>query len=361
MILQSNIGWCDDTSNAVTGCDKVSEGCKHCYAQMGTRARVLRAMGIETWGANGVRHPVKEFATKIRRLNKLCICDACHRTHPADLLSTKTLQGGEYRPTWCFECGGSLRHIRLFADSNSDWLDEKWPIETFAAFLKEIHDAPNVDVLLLTKRPENFELRIEAVVAMIETMPELIVTGAVCSRQLSQLRDWLCLWQRDKAPTNIWLGVSVENQKMADLRIPQLLGIPAAVRFLSCEPLLDSVRFRWAKWDDHSPHPKRIIQDPPVMRKGRMLAGCVDELDGLRMLDWVIVGGESGKNRRAVDVGAITNIAEQCLAAGVPVYVKQDVAFKSGEQGRISDEIWKLKQFPRQGAAAHCGEAKETL
>lgn len=55
MKLSNPIGWCDDTTNAVTGCDKVSPGCKNCYAAAGTRARVLRAQGIETWGPTGVR------------------------------------------------------------------------------------------------------------------------------------------------------------------------------------------------------------------------------------------------------------------------------------------------------------------
>ena len=66
MKIFNNIGWCDETSNAVTGCDKVSDGCKNCYAQVGTRARVLRAQGIETWGPNGVRYPVAQFTEAVR-------------------------------------------------------------------------------------------------------------------------------------------------------------------------------------------------------------------------------------------------------------------------------------------------------
>jgi protein gp37 len=86
MKIENNIGWCDETGNKVTGCDKVSPGCKNCYAEKGTRARVLRAMGIETWGPKGKRHPVADFSKKVRRLNKLCVCDKCHNAYPVEWL-----------------------------------------------------------------------------------------------------------------------------------------------------------------------------------------------------------------------------------------------------------------------------------
>src|SRR6185312_5141265 len=132
------------------------------YAATGTRARVLRAQGIETWGPGGVRHPVAQFAEKIRRLNKLCVCDVCHEAYPIRHLTLPSPRssGGEGESLPICGCGGPVRRIRLFADSNSDWLDEKWPIEMLANFLNEIRLAPNVDVLLLTKRPGNFEQRL---------------------------------------------------------------------------------------------------------------------------------------------------------------------------------------------------------
>lgn len=305
MKLSNPIGWCDDTTNAVTGCDKITPGCAHCYAEAGTRARVLRAQGIETWGPKGVRHPVAEMAAKLRRLNKLCLCDHCHQTAPYETHLGKR----------CPNCPPStinsnplstFRRIRLFADSNSDWLDKKWPIETLANFLKVIYTAPNVDILLLTKRPENFEERMTAALHFEKLVPEWRIA----------LIDWI-RWPF-KPWKNIWLGTSVENQKYADLRIPQLLKIPAALHFLSIEPLLSHLTL----------DPAHLIQ-----------------------IDWIIVGGESGPDRRDCGVAAITDIADQCQEARVPVYVKQDCAFKSGEQGRIPDAIWNLKQFPPQRAA----------
>ena len=141
----------------------------------------------------------------------------------------------------------------------------------------------------------------------------------------------------ESAPPNVWLGVSVENQAMADLRIPQLLEIPAAVRFLSCEPLLEKVDLGSAL----------RAADNGASRQQRPT------------VDWVIVGGESGKDRRDCGVEAICNVAVQCTDASVPVYVKQDCDFKSGQQGRLSNVIWRLKQFPEVNGAR--GATRPTL
>lgn len=317
MILSNPIGWCDDTTNAVTGCDKISPGCTHCYAAAGTRARVLRARGIETWGAKGVRHPVSEMAAKLRRLNKLCICDRCHQTAPyashigkrCPHCATSSHQQPESgsQPSALSPPASVFRRLRLFADSNSDWLDPKWPIETLANFLKEIWWAPHIDVLLLTKRPENWSHRLHQALRAIHDGTD----------------GWISRWLDGTPPQGLWLGTSVENQKYAEERIPALLKIPAAIHFLSIEPLLTLTN---------------LSLDPRPSTLDR--------------INWVIVGGESGKNRRDCGLEPILNIAEQCRRAGVPCYVKQDCAFKSGQQGRIPAEIWTRKQFPIQRAAS---------
>src|SRR6266550_5894008 len=160
MKLENNIGWCDATTNAVTGCDKVSPGCKNCYAEAGTRARVLRSKGVETWGLKGERVPVN-FEPVFRRLNKMLICDKCHNAERVEKLSLATKLGQRSYCTAC-QARDSFRRIRIFADSNSDWLDPKWPVEVLARFLDAIRLAPNVDVLLLTKRIELFNKRLES-------------------------------------------------------------------------------------------------------------------------------------------------------------------------------------------------------
>lgn len=313
MKIENPIGWTDETTNAVTGCEKVSEGCRFCYAQVGTRARVLRSQGIETWGPKGVRHPVN-FEPVFRRLNKLCVCDKCHTGTGIEFIGGDCIYQPNHANGDPSNCDGAFRSIRLFADSNSDWLDEKWTVETLEKFLDAIRLAPNVDVILLTKRPENFIDRIGRVAA-----------GNLNSPLLNWCRDWL----NGKPPQNVWLGVSVENQAMADKRIPILLSIPASVRFLSAEPLLESVDLsKWIHWthtkDDDG------IKDSQAESE----------------IDWVIVGGESGQHRRDCGVEAINALAEQCSTAEIPVFVKQDTSLFSGAQGRIPDNIFNLKQFP---------------
>ncbi|MDE2105336.1 MAG: DUF5131 family protein [Patescibacteria group bacterium] len=295
MKLWNSIGWCDATTNGVTGCDKVSPGCKNCYAEVGTRARVLRAQGIETWGPKGVRHPVN-FEPVFQSLQKACVCNICAEAYAEEKLDAIDKSCA---------CGGTLRRIRLFADSNSDFLDDRWPIETLARFLDAIRLAPNVDVLLLTKRPENLRKQIQTMLTYCDLSP--------------QAEMWDSQWMAGlNIPKHIWLGISVENQAMADKRIPELLKIPAAIRFLSVEPLLEKVNL--------------CLGHKPAFEN---------------KIDWVIVGGESGKNRRDCGVEAILSVADQCKTAGVPCYVKQDTAFKPGQQGRIPNEYWTMKQFPK--------------
>lgn len=137
----------------------------------------------------------------------------------------------------------------------------------------------------------------------------------------------------DSWPANLHIGTSVENQRFADKRIPELLSIKgAAVRFLSCEPLLGPVLLRDWAFD---------ACDCCDLQPGRE---CISE-PGSRSVDWVICGGESGPGHRPMDVTWLESIVTQCQAAGVPVFVKQDSGPKPGQQGRIPDEFW-IHEFP---------------
>ena len=136
------------------------------------------------------------------------------------------------------------------------------------------------------------------------------VTFQVLTKRAERMRR---LWAEDMPPLpNVWNGVSVEDQQRADERIPHLLQTPAAVRFISAEPLL----------------------------------GPIDLKENISNLDWVIVGGESGPKFRACDVAWITAIVDQCRDASVPVFVKQDAHRLPGQQGRIPDEYF-IHEFPR--------------
>lgn len=118
--------------------------------------------------------------------------------------------------------------------------------------------------------------------------------------------DWGAGW------SNVWLGTSVENQEQADKRIPELLKIPAAVRFLSCEPLLSPVDLHRINCRDSC-----LIGTHPCIETGRW--------DGKRgpHINWVIVGGESGSGARECRLSWVDSIVRQCASASVPVFVKQ--------------------------------------
>jgi protein gp37 len=125
---------------------------------------------------------------------------------------------------------------------------------------------------------------------------------------------------------NVWIGTSVEDQKRADERIPHLLRCPAAVRFLSCEPLLGPVALT------------NSVGKAALRAMGIEYAGKVVGLGGKPFVDWVIVGGESGADARACRVEWLRSIVAECRAARVPVFVKQ---FGANVTTTLPDrEVW---------------------
>lgn len=290
--LINNIGWCDATINGVTGCTKVSEGCANCYAETGTRARSLRSKGVETWGPSGKRIPVR-FGRMFRSLARQSICNSCRYTSYERPGLPCPIDG----------CTGTLRRIRLFADSNSDWLDPAWPDEVLCAYLVNIITSSSMNIILLTKRPALFEQRLAAA-----------ARAAADPSAAEMIQGWL---RGDTSHIkHIWVGVSAENQKRAEERIPLLMRIPCSTRFVSAEPLLGPIELKpWL---------------PPARPS----------------LQWVIVGMESGPNRRDGGLANLISLVNQVSSSGIPVWVKQDLGFFQGQQGRIPDEIWQLKQTP---------------
>jgi len=130
----------------------------------------------------------------------------------------------------------------------------------------------------------------------------------------------------DFAP-NIWLGVSVENQKAADERIPLLLQTPAAVRFLSCEPLLEELNLTIGA-NNHPMLPFRVHDFGKITS----------------LIDWVIVGGESGPHYRPMNPDWARSIREQCKSANVPFFFKQMGGLHHGSD--LLDGV-EYKEFPR--------------
>jgi hypothetical protein len=289
---QTNIEWADFTFNPWRGCTKVSAGCANCYAE--TLSKHNPAV-LGEWGPGKPRvlasdamwkSPVKWNADAEKALNhwdyerKVCEANKIPYTQPKP-----------ERP-------------RVFCASLGDWLDHEVPAEWLARLLDLIQKTPFLDWLLLTKRPHLWPVRMGDVIERAEvlsthrdTLPSTLA-GAVVAE------DWL---HRTVSPPNVWLGTSVEDQAAADLRIPQLLKIPAKVRFLSCEPLLGRVHL-------HSNH---------VKVETWQVGESFDGPRPLQGIHWVIAGGESGGDARPMHPGWVRDLRAQCYAAGLPFLFKQ--------------------------------------
>ena len=264
----SHIQWTDNTFNCWIGCTKVSEGCARCYAEKQTYARVSRSKGVELWGKGKERHRTSE-ANWREPIKWNAEAEA------ADFV--KQLNLGSLVPS------GSNRP-KVFCASLADWLDEEVPIEWLADLLKLIHDCPFLDWQLLTKRPQNFATRIEAAQDWHFDHGDRNVCG------------WIHDWRiAASAPKNVWLGTSMENQQRADERMPILLNTPAAVRFVSVEPMLSGIDLAQA---------------------------CGGAAISAR-LDWVICGGESGPGARKLDVKWVETLVEDCKSSATACFVKQ--------------------------------------
>lgn len=283
--LKNNIGWCDVTMNPGIGC----RGCElgdDCYAKFDSPARILRAgkwpgyvgQKTETFGRDRTFVPTKEGLSKLQRFNKVCICDDCRE------LNSWLDEDGRMKGYQCLACGSlnTLRRIRCFADSNSDWMD--WPIDSLAKALDEIRRAPNVDVILLTKWPELWHERMEAIAA---------TEGGILGFEPG-FYNWLNAWIEDEPPANVITLTSVLGNAFDEKRIAGILQIPSRCRGLSMEPLWASVTLD-QKW-----------LQPDAIR-------------------WVIVGCDSSKHHKGWEDYAANarGIIQQCQAAKVPVYHKQ--------------------------------------
>jgi protein gp37 len=233
MPTKSNIEWTEMTWNPVTGCTKISQGCKHCYAER--MAKRLTAMGSNRY-LNG-------FEVTL---------------HP-DLLDVPR---------------GWRQPRVVFVNSMSDLFHDDIPLAYIQRVFATIRDCPHHTFQVLTKRSER----------LAELAPQL---------------PW---------PPNVWMGVSVEDARVLD-RVHDLQRVPAAVRFLSLEPLI----------------------------------GPLDALP-LEGIHWAIVGGESGPKARAMRKEWVTSIFRQCRAARVPFFFKQWGGVRkdlTGRElnGRVYDEM----------------------
>lgn len=287
MSENSKIEWTDHTFNPWEGCTKVSPGCANCYAE-NRNARWNGGTAIH-WGKGRPRRRTSVANwKKPLKWNK-------HAGRVQQSQSTYT----------------TPRRPRVFCASLADWLDDEVPIEWLAELMDLIRETPNLDWLLLTKRPQNFDRLADAMIHAEQ-----------------DTRYWLAEWSGGEAPHNVWVGTTVEDQQRVDERIPHLMGIPAVVRFLSCEPLLEEIDLSGVFGGPYVGLPGDVIV--PYYNFG---------------IDWVICGGESGPNARPMNPDWARSLRDQCAVAHVPFFMKQ-MGGRSKPFPEIPEDL-NIRQFPQ--------------
>ena len=347
MTGKTTIEWCSAVWNPTTGCTRVSEGCTNCYAfalhDKRFKANVDRARSHGFLGPWLIDDD-GPITTSSRERG-----DPMPFPKQYDLPFSRV----QLLPD---RLDDPLRHRkpeRYFVDSMADLFHEDVPDEYLDQVFAAMMLAKRHTFLVLTKRPE----RMRDYMLARPTGPLIgkewyrsrirYVDGESLGMSISGVNAYS--WP----PANVWLGTSVEDQASADERIPHLLATPAAVRFLSCEPLLGPVDLTGG-WSDYlGANPSRQAWTTESGHANDR--SCHDDQHNncpvpvqvpTRRVNWVIIGGESGARARPMDLAWLTSLVESSMAAGVPVFVKQDSGARPGRQGRIPDELW-IREFPR--------------
>ncbi len=294
MGAKTGIEWTDSTWNPFIGCSRVSEGCRHCYAE-----RLAGRFSAKTEGV---------YAGTTKTVNGLQVWTGKINRAPEETL----LKPLHWKPVMVpVGPGGTVQELAprprlIFVNSMSDLFHESVPDEWIDQVFAVMALCPQHVFQVLTKRPERMlaylgssetaRRLMEAFAAMAAVTPGVKLT----IQQKADGLDGICF-------PNVWLGVSVEDQATADERIPLLLQTPAAVRFISAEPLLGSIKL-----------PYGSLNVGPGSSLQRDQQGWCEN-----GLDWVICGGESGPGARPMYPDWARSLRDQCVAAGVPYFFKQ--------------------------------------
>lgn len=300
----TRISWTDATWNPVTGCTKVSSGCLNCCIERTPPFRMNgRAFTCPRCGGTGYVEDSDGNRLAFGKAGKPARCTRCASTGRAGVGDTTGVRMHEDRL-------GVPLHWRkprkVFVCSMADLFHDSVSSSFIARVFAVMALSPQHTFQVLTKRPARMRA----------------LLGGWGIRDLVMDRfanddDLLSRWaltagggQTWPLP-NVWLGVSVEDQRAADLRIPVLLDTPAAVRWLSCEPLLCGVRLCRCDGAVYVPqrHPFIAHADCPI--------------HGDTHIDWVVVGGESGPNARPMHPDWARSLRDQCASTGVPFHFKQ--------------------------------------
>lgn len=284
MAQDSKIEWTEHTWNPVSGCTKISSGCKNCYAE---------TIANRFW--------------KDRKFTDV-------QTHSHKLMEPVKRK----KPT------------TYFVNSMSDLFHEDVPFEFIDQVFAVMASTPQHTYQVLTKRPERMLEYFQRLLnGTSDPDPDIWdeARKPIWSATKGRTREYIgVMGAYVKFPLkNVWLGVSVENQEQADKRIPVLLQVPAKIRFLSCEPLLESLdiaKYMWPTcwhWDAQYNTPQEALEAKAYAEKKPQ--GLV--LSGNKYLNWVIIGGESGSGVRPCHIDWIRSLVKQCKDANVACFVKQ--------------------------------------
>jgi len=292
MTDRTKIEWTDATWNPVTGCTRVSPGCDHCYAE--TIAH--RFAGTKAY-PNGF-----DVTLRPERLDQPL--------------------------RW-------QRPRRVFVNSMSDLFHDDVPDEYIGSVFEVMAKAPQHTFQILTKRPGRMRSLLKRWAVQGEAESWAGPGTAVFRR-----RDKVWVGPISWPLPNVWLGVSAEDQRWADVRIPVLLDTPAAVRFVSAEPLLGPIDFREALrptafvcgrgpgWSGDDDRAMAAVLRSAVQKMARERSEKEPTF-----LDWVIVGGESGRGARPMHPRWVRTIRDQCAASDV-------VAFHFKQWGEWASAPW---------------------
>lgn len=256
--------------------------------------------GRVKWGARHARMRTTDgyWRHPLQWNNAMTVCDACGYQAPYERYTTPHANPITHEDCQC----DTFHRARVFCASLSDWLDAEVPVAWLADLLVLIRATPNLDWLLLTKRPEQFANRMAYCGSMAKNIQACYVAAN---------------WLDGRPPPNVWVGTSVEDQERAFRRIPALLRIPAHIHFLSMEPLLE-----WVDVSSWLAKPLGDFIETP-RTEGQLQQFPHKVIAKTEGVDWVIAGGESGPKARACSVDWIRAVVHQCRFARVPVFVKQ--------------------------------------
>lgn len=261
----TSIEWCDATWNPTRGCSRVSEGCRHCFAER-FAARNLPEMRSPTTGKPFARMGVH----------------GPQWTGKVELILSKLDEPLRWR-----------KPRRIFVNSMSDLFHEALPAGDIRRVLEVMVACPHHTFIVLTKRPRRMD---------------------------NLIREWLeARNQGGTVPRHIQLGVSVEDQATADERIPLLLQTPAAVRIVSYEPALAAVNFTHLPGSGEERYINALTGE-----HGWTMQHVATQPERLPRLDWLICGAESGPGARSFNPDWARSVRDECQVAGVAFFYKQD-------------------------------------